>query len=57
MTSIKAGKLRALVVSASKRNGLALEVPTKTEAGLPIEHETWASSFAQRERAATSRSV
>ena len=49
MTSIKAGKLRALAVSASKRNGLALEVPTKTEAGLPIEHEIWAASFAQQD--------
>ena len=43
---IKAGKLRALAVTSSRRNGLALDVPTMAEAGLPMEHETWAGFFA-----------
>ena len=43
---IKAGKLRALAVTSSRRNGLAMDVPTMAEAGLPMEHETWAGFFA-----------
>jgi len=46
MALIKSGKLRALAVTAAKRNGLALDVPTMAEAGLPMEHETWAGFFA-----------
>ena len=43
---IKAGKLRPLAVTSAHRNGLAKEVPTMAEAGLPMEHETWAGFFA-----------
>ena len=43
---IKAGKLRALAVTSSRRNGLAMDVPTMAEAGLPMAHETWAGFFA-----------
>lgn len=46
MPLIKAGKLRALAVTSKHRNGLAMEVPTVAEAGLPLEHETWAGFFA-----------
>jgi tripartite-type tricarboxylate transporter receptor subunit TctC len=43
---IKAGKLRPLAVTSKNRNRLAMEVPTMEEAGLPMEHETWAGFFA-----------
>ena len=46
MALIKAGKLRPLAVTSKHRNGLANEVPTMAEAGLPMEHETWAGFFA-----------
>ena len=46
MPLIKAGKLRPLAVTSARRNGLALDVPTMAEAGLPMEHETWAGFFA-----------
>ena len=46
MPLIKAGKLRPLAVTSKHRNGLALDVPTMAEAGLPMEHETWAGVFA-----------
>jgi tripartite-type tricarboxylate transporter receptor subunit TctC len=43
---IKAGKLRPLAVTNTARNGLAPEVPTMAEAGLPMVHVTWAAFFA-----------
>jgi len=43
---IRGGKLRPLAVTSAHRNGLAKEVPTMAEAGLPMEHETWAGFFA-----------
>ncbi len=46
MPLIKGGKLRALAVTSALRNGLAKDVPTMAEAGLPLEHETWAGFFA-----------
>jgi tripartite-type tricarboxylate transporter receptor subunit TctC len=46
MPLIRAGKLRALAVTSAHRNGLAKDVPTMAEAGLPLEHETWAGFFA-----------
>lgn len=46
MPLIKSGKLRALAVTSARRNGLAKDVPTMAEAGLPLEHETWAGFFA-----------
>lgn len=46
MPFIKGGKLRPLAVTSKNRNGLALDVPTMAEAGLPMEHETWAGFFA-----------
>ena len=42
----RSGKLRPLAVTSTRRNGLAMEVPTMAEAGLPMEHETWAGFFA-----------
>ena len=42
----RAGKLRNLAVTGSKRNSLAPEVPTMAEAGVPMEHATWAAFFA-----------
>lgn len=42
----KAGKLRNLAVTSAKRNSLAPDVPTIAEAGLPMEHATWAAFFA-----------
>jgi tripartite-type tricarboxylate transporter receptor subunit TctC len=45
MSLIKAGKLRALAVTGKQRNSLAPELPTMGEAGLPMEHETWAGFF------------
>ena len=42
----RSGKLRPLAVTSTRRNGLAMEVPTMVEAGLPMEHETWAGFFA-----------
>ena len=46
MPLIKGGKLRPLAVTGKQRNGLAPQVPTMAEAGLPMEHETWAGFFA-----------
>lgn len=45
MSLIKAGKLRPLAVTSVNRHGLAPEVPTMAEAGLPMEHGTWAGFF------------
>jgi tripartite-type tricarboxylate transporter receptor subunit TctC len=42
----RAGKLRNLAVTSTTRNDLAPEVPTMAEAGLPMEHATWAAFFA-----------
>ena len=42
----RAGRLRNLAVTSTTRNGLAPEVPTMAEAGLPMEHGTWAAFFA-----------
>lgn len=42
---IKSGKLRPLAVTSVNRHGLAPEVPTMAEAGLPMEHATWAGFF------------
>jgi len=43
---IKAGKLRPLAITSRNRNRLDPSVPTMAEAGLPMEHETWAGFFA-----------
>ena len=43
---IRAGKLRALANTGKNRNRLDTNVPTMAEAGLPMEHETWAGLFA-----------
>ncbi|MBN9425488.1 MAG: tripartite tricarboxylate transporter substrate binding protein [Burkholderiales bacterium] len=45
MSLIKAGKLRPLAITSKNRNNLDLNVPTMAEAGLPMEHETWAGFF------------
>lgn len=45
MGLIKAGKLRPLAITSKNRNKLDLSVPTMAEAGLPMEHETWAGFF------------
>lgn len=54
MPLIKAGKLRPLAITSKNRNKLDLSVPTMAEAGLPMEHETWAGFFAP---AGTSREI
>jgi tripartite-type tricarboxylate transporter receptor subunit TctC len=46
MPLIKSGKLRPLAVTSRQRNKLDTGVPTMAEAGLPLEHETWAGFFA-----------
>jgi tripartite-type tricarboxylate transporter receptor subunit TctC len=46
MALIKGGKLRPLAITSRNRNKLDLSVPTMAEAGLPMEHETWAGFFA-----------
>ena len=46
MALIKAGKLRPLAITSNHRNRLDMSVPTMAEAGLPMEHETWAGFFA-----------
>jgi tripartite-type tricarboxylate transporter receptor subunit TctC len=46
MPLIKAGKLRPLAITSRNRNKLDTGVPTMAEAGLPMEHETWAGFFA-----------
>ena len=45
LSLIKAGKLRPLAVTSVNRHGLAPDVPTMAEAGLPMEHATWAGFF------------
>lgn len=45
MALIKAGKLRPLAITSKTRNRLDTSVPTMAEAGLPLEHETWAGFF------------
>ena len=42
----RAGKLRNLAVTSATRNSLAPEVITMAEAGVPMEHGTWAAFFA-----------
>jgi tripartite-type tricarboxylate transporter receptor subunit TctC len=42
----RAGKLKHLAVTGPTRNSLAPEVPTMTEAGLPMTFGTWAAFFA-----------
>jgi len=46
MPFIKGGKLRPLAVTSKSRNGLASDVPTMAEAGLPMEYQTLAGFFA-----------
>jgi tripartite-type tricarboxylate transporter receptor subunit TctC len=46
MGLIKGGRLRPLAITSSHRNQLDTSVPTMAEAGLPMEHETWAGFFA-----------
>ena len=46
MALIRGGKLRPLAVTSKARNPRAPEVPTMAEAGVPMEHETWAGFFA-----------
>ena len=46
MALIRAGKLRPLAITSRNRNRLDPNVPTMAEAGLPMEHETWAGFFA-----------
>lgn len=46
MALIKAGKLRPLAITSKNRNRRDTSVPTMAEAGLPLEHETWAGFFA-----------
>jgi len=46
MALIRGGKLRPLAVTSKNRNPLSRDVPTMAEAGLPMEHETWAGFFA-----------
>lgn len=46
MPLIKDGRLRPLAITSRNRNKLDLSVPTMAEAGLPMEHETWAGFFA-----------
>jgi len=43
---IRAGKLRPVGITSKNRNRLDTSVPTMAEAGLPMEHETWAGFFA-----------
>lgn len=43
---IRAGKLRPLGITSKSRHRLDPSVPTMAEAGLPMEHETWAGFFA-----------
>jgi tripartite-type tricarboxylate transporter receptor subunit TctC len=47
MTQVKAGKLKALAVTTAQRSGLAPELPTMAEAGLPgFDISTWYGLFA-----------
>ena len=46
MPLIKAGKLRPIASTGKQRNALMPELPLMAEAGLPMEHETWAGFFA-----------
>lgn len=43
---VKAGKLRFLAISGKQRDPLVPDVPTMMEAGVPMEHQTWAGFFA-----------
>lgn len=45
---IKAGRLRAIATSASKRGPAAPEVPTLTEQGYPFSTDAWYGVFAPR---------
>ena len=42
----RAGRLRNLAVTSATRNSLAPDVITMAEAGVPMEHGTWAAFFA-----------
>jgi tripartite-type tricarboxylate transporter receptor subunit TctC len=46
MPLIKAGKLRPIASTGKQRNALMPELPLMSEAGLAMEHETWAGFFA-----------
>jgi tripartite-type tricarboxylate transporter receptor subunit TctC len=49
MPHVRAGKLRALGVTSAKRTGVAPEVPTIAEAGLPgFDVDNWHTLFAPR---------
>jgi tripartite-type tricarboxylate transporter receptor subunit TctC len=45
MSLVRAGKLRPLGITSKTRNKLDMNVPTMAEAGVPLEHETWAGFF------------
>ena len=46
LPQIKAGKLRALAVATPKRSALLPEIPTLTESGFQIIHQTWVALMA-----------
>jgi tripartite-type tricarboxylate transporter receptor subunit TctC len=49
MPHVRAGKLRALGVTSTRRTGVAPDVPTFAEAGLPgLEVDSWHALFAPR---------
>ena len=46
MPHIKSGKVKAIAVSGAKRSALLPDVPTFTEAGVPVESYAWYGLFA-----------
>jgi tripartite-type tricarboxylate transporter receptor subunit TctC len=46
LAHVKAGKLRALAVSTSKRAAAAPEIPTLTESGVPFDAAAWIAMLA-----------